>query len=514
MATTAREREPRASASVLAMWLVCAAPCACAPGAPAAGSPWLVTAPTAVPTATATAAASAAGEVPCPVPRPIGTLTLVPDGDALLTACAGEGACEQGESLVDVWSLASGSIERSLDAGREDVAAVDFGPDGWLVTVAHPHDGLASVRLFSASDWSLRHDTRLHCVTAARFDPTGTLLGLAGCDGMVGTVRLSDMQEARRPAAEAHVGDDSAAGLVFSNDGKWVLLDDATQGFQILDAATLKRKTGLAPAPATCSGLSRTHERYACALAGGPLTVLVTADPGNRPKTLLADPKLRCEALAWLDDRRFVASMSGSIRVFDTDGKGSWKSLDGAGGVQVSSMEADPRGAAVAISDLSGGVTVWDIATGARKQLHRRPRGSRGENEPPPTIEWSPNGDWLVAELADRLLVWDRAGVKVAEIRVPQSESWPDVTWISNGDVLAVLGSTVRLHRFTDGAEVVLSVVEQAGRRVGLAGSTSGAYSGPADLAHCVSPAVPAGRRIQKSRLLADFFAGLPLRGD
>lgn len=494
---------------------------ACSPAAGEGSAPQPVITPpvaSAGPTASASASAEPASrEARCPAQHPIGRVAFGPDGQTLATASGKFGVIGDGtgNNLVDVWDVPSGKIARSLDAGQDDVAAVSFGNNGWLVTVTGPP--VATVRLFSVADWSMKHDMSFYCAGTAHWSPAGTHLGIVGCDGQMSTVRLSDRKVTERPKDEAHLGGDYRVDMEYSADGKSIYVDDEDQGFQVLDAATLKRRSRrLPPERTACSALSPKHDRFAWVTEEGALSVLETASANKKPKKLATDEEHPCSALAWVDTSHFaVATADGEVKIWDATGKDAARALSPAADAGAPAfLVADATGAALAGAHPRGHVSLWDVAAGTHKELFHSPSSPGPDAAPPPSIQWSPDGARLAAAAGDRYFLWDRSGNKLAESPIRATESGAGLIWSPRGDVVAVLDGSLHLHRVSDGADLTLVSIDQNGARLGLAGSSSGAFAGPPELAHCALPAgTPASRRVQRPTLLADFLNGLPLRG-
>ncbi|MEZ4299245.1 MAG: WD40 repeat domain-containing protein [Polyangiaceae bacterium] len=445
--------------------------------------------------ATATASASAAvdtGEPTCPSRHTIGSVAFDPDGKTLVTSCAGYDMCKEGESLMDVWDLSSGELKKTIDAGMENVLTSTFGPNGLFLTVANPHTGVATVRLFSTADWSIKHDMSFYCTATAHFNPQGTHLGMVGCDGNLATVRLSDMAITRRPEKEAHLGGDYAVAMAYSADGKAIYVDDEVAGFQVLDPTTLKRRSKEKEVPrAGCAALSPKWERYAVMTEEGELSVLEATKPDSKARKLAKTTGVTCSSLIWLDAGHLaLATSDGAVQIVDASGKAPARALTGpvkdAGALSYFAVNA--AGTALAGVYNAGHIVLWDVASGTGKPLLQAAPLKEDDIPTPPSVEWSPAGDKLAGSNLERYFVWDTAGAKLGEGAVSSAGKASAVVWSPKGDFLAILDGKLRLRRTSDGAEVVLQSVDFQGKRTGIAGSRYGVYSGPDELGRCATP--------------------------
>jgi WD40 repeat protein len=174
-----------------------------------------------------------------------------------------------------------------------------------------------------------------------------------------------------------------------------------------------------------------------------------------------------------------------------------------------------PDGALVATGD-ERAVTLWDVATGAFTELTR-------ESGDAMSVAFSADGQLLASASRDgKVRIWDvpsRAFVTTLEgyPAQPRSVAWSPLGKTPGERVLIVAAGTIHLYRPADARSVWLRAFSDAGKRVGLAVSDDGAYSGePAALARVrfrASPDVRAPLSPQplappQPELVLDFMSG------
>ncbi|MBK8258031.1 MAG: WD40 repeat domain-containing protein [Polyangiaceae bacterium] len=473
-----------------------------------------VVAPTAATTASVAPTSGSTKQLSCPATNTMSNFALSADRAWLTTGCAGYEGCtdENPDTNMDVWDVQKGQIGATLDAGQNNILTMAFGPGGHFVSVANPHTGVATVRLFSVGSWAQKHDMSFYCTGTAEFDPMGNFLALVGCDGNIATVKLSDLTVLYRPESEAHLGGDYGVSLDYTPDGQTILVMDEYNGFQVLSASTLIRK-----APPRDIGriareaLSPARTQYAAVNDAGELYAFDSQKPTQKPSRLSVGKAGDVKQLLWLGEKRLLVSAEPSILAeWDLSKKSTSKKVVVTGLHSTPYLYSDPSASSVVMVDERGTVILWDAATGAAKQLD--PGRSAANSDDLPKVEWSRDGDRVLLQTRQTLRVFDKSGNLVAQWQLGGDQANTNMTWIHKGEIIADANQTLHLYRVSDAAVLHLQSVVHNDHRIGLVSSPNGTWSGPEELAHCALPdGTFKGRRVQRPSLLSDFLAGLPI---
>jgi WD40 repeat protein len=199
-------------------------------------------------------------------------LSVSADGRILASAGTVEGATGNGIVLTDTRSCTS----RRIEVDSAHIMSLTMSPDGKLLAASLDDDG--TVRLYSVADLAETKIFQDHqgTVFAVSFDPSGRYFASAGKDRQIIIRQVSDGRIIRKIPA-AHAADiwflqfspdgrllasggaerpiriwewqtgskaselstaTSAAGLVFSSDGKWLVIGDDNRSLTAFDTAT------------------------------------------------------------------------------------------------------------------------------------------------------------------------------------------------------------------------------------------------------------------------------------
>ena len=312
---------------------------------------------------------------------------------------------------MDVWSPAGGGIQKSLPTGLTNITRIQWSAAGFLATGADPTTGAGAVRLYSVPAWKKVYATNYYCLAGLAFNPAGSTLAVAGCDGHVTAVSTATGKAVDRPEKDAHPGGDYGLSISFSADGKSLFVDDDGKGFEELDPMTLRSRS-LQPRPpeGQCWDISRDGALRAMTQEDGTLAVLETRGAA-KPRALTTYTDVKCKSIAWLDATELVILLSnGALDLWDIKGNGSRRELAPAAAddlVKVSWITAAPTGGTFVSVDASGAIAVWDVAAGARRELHRPPPAKGAKGPELPSIEWAPGRERFAALYGDHVTEWD-----------------------------------------------------------------------------------------------------------
>ena len=266
----------------------------------------------------------------------LGSVTVTPDGLAVLTISAGE--------------LALTFLREGTEGGgfrtREGAFAIDASEDGWLVAVAH-RDGVVELRERVSGrrlqSWSLGASCQGVDFAGDRLLAACTDAGLLSLP-LVGGQRelLSGAQH--RPSAVTHLGD-----TVYVATQAGHLLRLGPDGVEATADIPGKQAWDLVAAGDRIVVGSRNHRQ--------PLLLPYDADLMPLPSPAPAESAYR---LAPMPDGRVVASSAkGTVRICDLDGD-ACELLGNDPSETVMAVAASPDGRRVAIGRYDGSIEVYD----------------------------------------------------------------------------------------------------------------------------------------------------------
>ncbi len=293
---------------------------------------------------------------------------------------------------ASVWGVTSGVREIAIPTGA-DVLAVDFAPDG-LTVASGGTDDLA--KIWNVADGMLSRQLVFHFddVTAVEYSPDGTRLLTASLDAI------------------AAVHDIASGGLVSFGDEATDALEDAT----------------FAPDGATFVTASADHGIRRHDTANGALLTDYSV-LRDRPGRFAISP----------DGTLIAAAGNGpgeqnQVKLFAMSDGAIVRSLESINGPGPSAFS--PDGTKLAVVFCSGGIDLFDVATGA---LIRRTHIGHGCTF---GLAWSPDGTVVAtAHIDGHVLVTDPfTGSTVHDIPAHSDSSAGGVAYSPDGSILASVG--------------------------------------------------------------------------
>ncbi len=293
------------------------------------------------------------------------------------------------DTTVRIWNTRDGNAELVLTGHSDWVFGTAWSPDGHqIVTVAADHE----VRIYDARPNESVIVLKDHGgeARALAWDRTGQQLASAGYEGSL-TVwdeqTHLDRTVWRRPGAYLH-------------DVKWSPVDD---------------RLAFIVAP------KESRDGSVLVWGAGVTTTLASADRGGYQ-------------LAWRPDgtELAVASLEGSVRVFDPSGGRLLRTYDG-GAARFLSVDWSSDGARLALGGTDGDILVLNATT-------LQPLGTySGHNGRVWGVSWSPDGRWLASASQDKTVrLWDaKTFGPAAEVLTDYKLAVNSVRWQPNSHALA-----------------------------------------------------------------------------
>jgi WD40 repeat protein len=167
------------------------------------------------------------------------SVAFSPDGKTLASGGARFSQFVSQPGPVDLWDAASGKHLRTLGTHADEVRSVVFSPDGKTLASAGLHDVVKLWDVASGRNTaSFKPPEYADCVSSLAFAPDGKRLA-AGC-GDVGPGQLAIWDLASRKMTVRAWAGRAVLSVVFSPDGKSVVLGACSDSIQLHDAATGK----------------------------------------------------------------------------------------------------------------------------------------------------------------------------------------------------------------------------------------------------------------------------------
>jgi WD40 repeat protein len=307
-----------------------------------------------------------------------------------------------GDDTFQVWDLASGVrvllVESFAAAGDAPHAvggalSMSFSPDGHRLLTASGTEA----RLWSVTSAPLEQEVGVPFgLWSARWSPDERTIAVAGSgaallDGASGEVlRTLDAGSAR------------LQDVAWSHDGRR-LVTVGYDGTVIVFAADGQRQRALAGHRGTVTSVAWSpDDRTLATAAGDGAVILWDVDSGERRATLVHPGSV--SSVSWSADGTQVVTAGAyrTLRLWDVARGETIVELAG-GHTQYLHAALSPDGARLASAGHDGEVTVWELATGARRSLD-------GHTGPATLVEWSPDGALLATAGDDGTIrVWDPA---------------------------------------------------------------------------------------------------------
>jgi WD40 repeat protein len=490
-------------------------------------------APSAVTVATASASVTTPPLPPpapdCPGRRWLTSFDFAPDGKRLVTSCDSDDCDgEVADTAIEVWDLAAGRVARTLEAPSGAIQA-SWAGDGLVVAQSRAGTGVKDITLWETRGFTLVHAEPHYCAYPA-FDHASRRMLITGCDGAMQIFDVKSHRRILRPGPEAHVGGDFSVEGWFSHDGRRVYVQDESAGLQALNPATLRRTATLAntgtetrvgDAPTAHAAWDAETDRFALLDASGAVR-LVAGDLSVTSTLTPAPPSAPAQRITWLDARSLALdSEDGTISILDVASRSVRITLPPAPPAATkcgASLTMSPKHTWIAFRRTDCAVELLDAALKKQWSIPARTLSDPAAAYSP-TLAFSPDDSHLAALFDERaLVIYDAAsGAEKTSLKLPSGLAQASKSggtsrpiapaWSPDGRFAAVAQGEVFLVR-PDGAFVVLSAFDEAGKRVVVASSRTG-FDGPAALESCAFQASGAPRAPRRAEpgLLASFFA-------
>jgi RNA polymerase sigma factor (sigma-70 family) len=331
-------------------------------------------------------------------------LAFAPDGATLASVCSGE---------VILWDSATGRERRRLPiqvtGGGLGTGPLDFSPDGRILAVADPREGLS---LWDAAGGErlrtlpLPPDETLDGCRSVRFAPGGDNPRAIGKTVAVAVGTRAHLLDAATGKVRARLDTERSGvdDVAFAPDGKTVALATADPSVQLWDLGTAKLIRRFGP----------DKENLILRVAFAPDGKLLAA--GSRHGILLWDPATGAErgrlearmgavvGLAFTPDGRTLLSASEDSRgrVWDVTTRKLRHTLD-ARGLVGRCLALSRDGKRVALGTAYGAIRVWEVDTG--KELLTE---FDGPDTPVHCVTFSPDGQTLAVGAGNgQTRLWD-----------------------------------------------------------------------------------------------------------
>ncbi len=237
-----------------------------------------------------------------------------------------------------------------------------------------------------------------------------------------------------RPELAIQTGHTGAvADARWSSDGRYLASrDDAS--VKVWGPQSGRLLADLTPGSVNAMVWSPDGRHIALAVAGQGILIWSTRSGSYAPP--LQSPE-GIKDLAWSPDGAWLAARTpAGVAIWETD---RW---------QLGPELAEARGPIAWSSDgslLATGATIWDVGSG---QAVARLAGYRGS----PSLAWSPRGEYVAAETANRVRIWDTTEGRLLH-EVESNDHIRDIAWWPDGRHLAVVSLSLRVLAVDSGEE-------------------------------------------------------------
>jgi WD40 repeat protein/tRNA A-37 threonylcarbamoyl transferase component Bud32 len=321
-------------------------------------------------------------------PGPVDSVAFTPDGQHLAVT-------NRGDSLVRIWNVASGVLEKTLETGLSPLSILTISPDGRYALVHELQGSRAQILdLKGGPSHTLEHDGT---VKAIAFSPRGDLAVTGGLDE---TVRAWDPRTGKGRILGQRLG--GISYIAFSRDGRHLATGTSEGQLRLWSMDTGK------------SDLLGSHE--------GRINEILFSRDGRLIATSSDDRSARLWELA-TGHSRVLRGHQGATYSMDFSVDDQWLAVGSYDStarmyavkaepnrllaktpVALNTLVASPSGKHLATKGADGVLRLFEAATGASVLQEPLGVGEMG------LIEFSPDGRWLAAGAkGGRVRIWDAA---------------------------------------------------------------------------------------------------------
>jgi WD40 repeat protein len=365
-------------------------------------------------------------------PGPVDSVAYTPDGRHLVVT-------NRGDDLVRIWSVATGTLERTLKTGLRPLSMLALSPDGRYALVHELEGSRAQILdLKTGASHTLEHEGT---VKAIAFSPRGDLAVTGSLDE---TVRAWDPRTGKGRLLGQRLG--GISHLAFSRDGARLAAGTSEGQLRLWNLDTGK------------SDLVGSHE--------GRINEILFSRDGRLVATSSDDRSARLWELGTGHSRILRGHQGAAYSMdFSLDGQwlavGSYDSTTRVYSVKtearrllaktpmaLNTLVASPTGKHLATKGGDGVLHLFEAATGA--SLLQEPLGA-GE---PGLLQFSPKGRWLAAVAKEgQVRLWDASTGKPAHPLAGHTGAVTALAFRGDGEVLATADAAgeIRLWELSSG---------------------------------------------------------------
>ena len=365
-------------------------------------------------------------------PGPVDSVAYTPDGRHLVVT-------NRGDDLVRIWSVATGTLERTLKTGLRPLSMLALSPDGRYALVHELEGSRAQILdLKTGASHTLEHEGT---VKAIAFSPRGDLAVTGSLDE---TVRAWDPRTGKGRLLGQRLG--GISYLAFSRDGARLAAGTSEGQLRLWNLDTGK------------SDLVGSHE--------GRINEILFSRDGRLVATSSDDRSARLWELGTGHSRILRGHQGAAYSMdFSLDGQwlavGSYDSTTRVYSVKtearrllaktpmaLNTLVASPTGKHLATKGGDGVLHLFEAATGA--SLLQEPLGA-GE---PGLLQFSPKGRWLAAVAKEgQVRLWDASTGKPAHPLAGHTGAVTALAFRGDGEVLATADAAgeIRLWELSSG---------------------------------------------------------------
>jgi len=365
-------------------------------------------------------------------PGPVDSVAYTPDGRHLVVT-------NRGDDLVRIWSVATGTLERTLKTGLRPLSMLALSPDGRYALVHELEGSRAQILdLKTGASHTLEHEGT---VKAIAFSPRGDLAVTGSLDE---TVRAWDPRTGKGRLLGQRLG--GISHLAFSRDGARLAAGTSEGQLRLWNLDTGK------------SDLVGSHE--------GRINEILFSRDGRLVATSSDDRSARLWELG-TGHSRILRGHQGAAYSMDFSLDGQWLAVGSYDSttrvysvktearrllaktpVALNTLVASPTGKHLATKGGDGVLHLFEAATGA--SLLQEPLGA----DEPGLLQFSPKGRWLAAVAKEgQVRLWDASTGKPAHPLAGHTGAVTALAFRGDGEVLATADAAgeIRLWELSSG---------------------------------------------------------------